>query len=49
MTKDLQSGAITALVIALGIWASSAIIGPLMQRLGLTQTFTGALSGGQSA
>jgi len=49
MTKDLQSGAITALVIALGIWASSAIISPLMARLGITQALTGITSGSQSA
>jgi hypothetical protein len=46
MTKDLQSGAMTALVIALGIWAASAIVTPLMSRLGINQALAGITSGG---
>jgi len=34
----------TAAVIALGMWTFSAVIGPLMSRLGVTSAVQGAIS-----
>jgi hypothetical protein len=35
----------TAAVIALGMWTFSAVIGPLMSRLGVTSAVQGTISG----